>query len=210
MTGTGARRPNGLPWIALVFTGLVIAVVVYVAKAMLEPVPPKRSVQTVTLIIPPPPPPMPEEKMPEPEIEEKVDLPPEPPPVADNEPPAGSELGVDADGGTGSDGFGLVGKKGGRDLLSGGPFAWYAGVLQSDLTNVLADNKRVRRGRYSVELKLWIAADGKIKRYELEESTGDPELDRSLKLALAGMERVREAPPEEMPQPVKLRITSRL
>jgi protein TonB len=83
-------------------------------------------------------------------------------------------------------------------------------VLKQDITGLLAENKRVRKGHYTLMLNLWIGPDGQVQRFELANSTGSADLDRSLKVALAGLDRVREAPPGDMPQPVKLRITSRL
>ena len=48
--------------------------------------------------------------------------------------PPGDELGLDAEGGAGSDGFGLRAKKGGRGLIGGGDRnRWYEGQVQRDL-----------------------------------------------------------------------------
>jgi len=122
--------------------------------------PPKKTVQEITLLAPPPPPPPPpkiEEPPPEPEIEEEVEV-PEPEtleelPDPGDQPPPGDALGVDADGGAGSDGFGLVGRKGGRSLLSGG-HAWYAKQLQEDVHESLYQYREIRSQAYSIVVNL--------------------------------------------------------
>jgi protein TonB len=185
-----------------------IGFVYMVANAIMTPAPThQKRIQQITLVMPPPPPP-PVEQPPEPEIEQQVETPPEQPVEADA--PASPDLGVDADGSGSGDGFGLVGKKGGRDITEGGPFAWYASQLSSDVSAALNGNSRVRRQKYNVTLKLWIGANGRVEKAELANSTGDRALDEALRVAIAEIGRVREAPPIEMPQPVKLRVSSLL
>lgn len=178
---------------------------------------PKRApVHNVTLLRPPPPPPPPkaEEKPPEPELkkeEVKVPQPETPDQPADNQPPAGEQLGLDAEGGAGGDGFGLAARKGGRDItsLGAGGFGGFAATLQRHLQDELAKQERLRREDYRAVIKLWIAPDGSIQRYELAASTGNPATDEQLRAALSRLPPLRAPPPEEMPQPVRLRITSR-
>jgi protein TonB len=59
-------------------------------------------------------------------------------------------------------------------------------------------------------VRLWLASDGAVERVALAGSTGDRELDRTLELLLADIDRVAEAPPGDLPQPVQIRIVSRL
>jgi protein TonB len=112
----------------------------------------------------------------------------------------------------GSDGFGLGSKRGGRDLLASGGdrFAWYAGMLKQDLLSLLSDERKIRSRAYSVNVRLWLDPKGAVTRVALASSTGDRDLDRQLNELLSGMERVAEAPPEGMPQPVQIRIVSRM
>lgn len=125
-----------------------------------------------------------------------------------DEPPPGDDLGLDADG-VAADGFGLTAKKGGRGLIGGGDRnRWYAGVIQRDLQGSLADNDDARGAKYSVVVKLWISADGKVERFEIGDSTGDDESDKALRETLSGLH-LSDSPPEEMPQPVRLRVVSR-
>ena len=181
--------------------------------------PPKTSLQQITLIKPPPPPPPPpEQKPPEPVVKEEIKLPdpaPEPMDQAD-EPPPGPDLGIDAEGTGSGDGFGLVGKKGGADLIGGSrgnPWAWYDAILNdavnSAFQEALASEKALKDKTYKVVVKVWIDAGGKIARIALVDKTGDPKVDELLKDVLQNLRALRESPPADMPQPVKIRVTSR-
>ncbi len=194
--------------VVLVMGGIVALLVL----GMGEPVKQNRkTVQQVTIIKPPPPE---VEQPPPPEVQEDVAV-PEPEPAEDNsaEPPPGDLLGLDAEGVAGADAFGLAARKGGRDLLSGGgngAFDWYKNSVGSELIGRLSENQSIRRKRYTVALRLWLAADGRIERFRLDGSTGDRELDKRLTAALEDLGRLSEVPPEGLPQPVRLRIVSRI
>jgi protein TonB len=201
---TGLSRRVVLGALVVLFLVGIVAVV----RAVMSDDPPRsRVVQTVSLL-PPPPPPI-EEKLPEPEIKEEVVI-PEPQPMQQDDAAASADLGVDADGTGSGDGFGLVGKKGGRDLLDGGPFGWYGSLLGADIQDSLAERKRLRQVKYTAVLDLWINKDGRIEKVELVRTSGNRELDTTLRLAVAEVGKVREPPPPEMPQPVRLQVTSRL
>ncbi|MBL8200205.1 MAG: energy transducer TonB [Chromatiales bacterium] len=176
--------------------------------------PTKKLVQQVQIIRPPPPP---ETPPPPPPVPEEVDVPepdePEPEVAAADLPPAGDQLGLDAEGVAGADGFGLLGRKGGRDLLGAGSsdqYSWYGQVLKGDLIDKLAEIRDIRRDRYSVVVRLWLAPDGRIEKFKVASSTGDAALDRDLVAALESLGRVSELPPAGLPQPVRLRIVSRI
>lgn len=192
---------------------------------------PKKTVPQITLIKPPnPPPPPKEEKPPKPEIkreEVKIEQPKnEPEPQAADSKPAGQDLGVDAAGAGSGDGFGLVGKKGGADLLAtgsgpGGASAAPAGanrVQYSMFTNsaqqLLHDEIRKRLGAKSrnadfrANYRIWLEPDGSIKRYELT-PTGNAAVDEDLRTALAEVRSLKLAPPADMPQPLRFLFTSR-
>lgn len=186
---------------------LFLAGIVAVVRAVMSDAPPPaRVVHTVSLL--PPPPPQIEEKPPEPQIKEEVVM-AEPQPV-EQDAAASADLGVDADGTGSGDGFGLVGKKGGRDLLEGGPFGWYGSLLGADIEDSLATRKRLRQVKYTAVLDLWISKDGRIEKVELVRTSGNRDLDTTLRMAVAEVGKVREPPPPEMPQPVRLQVTSRL
>lgn len=180
--------------------------------------PPKQMHQQITLIKPPPPPP-PEQKPPEPVVKEemKLDEPtPEPMDQAD-EPPPGPDLGVDAEGTGSGDSFGLIGKKGGADLIGGGsrgnPWAWYDAIVNdavnSAFQEALSREKALKDKNYKVVVKVWIDAGGKVNRVALADGTGDARVDELLKDVLQNLKALREGPPTDMPQPLKIRVTSR-
>lgn len=212
-----------LPLAAGVVLVLLIAVGVYFVKDMFQkPAQVKKQVQQITILQPPPPPPPPppEIKQPEPEIKEEKIEEPEPEPEAkeeEAEAPPGEELGVDAEGGAGGDAFGLVGKKGGRGLIGGGggnAILWYGGQLskgvEKELERLLETGK-ARQAGYSVVLSIWVADDGKVSRAELNSSSGKPEVDAEIKSALVRLSlSLQTPPPEDMPQPLKIRFTSRI
>lgn len=199
-----------------VVVGVGVGVVLLISNFMdAQTTPSKKKIQNITLLTPPPPPPPPPkiEKPPEPEIKEEVEL-PEPDQLEDlpemaDEPPAG-DLGLDAEGGAGSDGFGLVGRKGGRGLLAGDPYLVYASQLQRRIEDALLDSDSVRKKAYTVIAQIWVAADGSIQGAELSSSSGDDDVDDELIGLIRGLQALAEIPPEGMPQPIKLRITSRL
>jgi len=199
----------------LLTTTLGSAAVYYIKQFISSPPPvPKKVVQTVQLIRPPPPPPQ-IEKPPEPPKveEEKIPEPEQPAPdTPSNDPPAGDRLGLDTEGGAGSDAFGLVGNKGGRSLLASGGdrFAWYGSALKDDLLSYLSEHPDIRQRAYSVNVRLWLDGKGGVTRVALSSSTGDHDLDRELQSLLGSMQKVAQAPPADMPQPVQIRIVSRL
>lgn len=173
----------------------------------------KQTVQKVTLLAPPPPPPPPPkvEEPPEPEVQEEVDIPePEDVPDVPDAPPMGDDLGVDADGTGAGDGFGLIGRKGGRGLLDGDPNAAYAAKMQKAIEDLLIDNEQIRSRAYSVVAQLWVGEDGSITRAKLSRSTGDEIIDGALIELLTTTSMLASGPPIDMPQPVKLRISSRM
>lgn len=207
---TGLRR--ALPGIAIA-GGLIVVtagVVAFATQFLGQDAKPQKKVVQVQLFRPPPPPP-PEIEEPPPPIEEEVKL-PEPEPVADapDVPDLPGALGLDADGVAGSDAFGLMGRKGGRDLIGGdGRYRSYANHVKDKLLDFLASREEVRASTYSLVVQVWIGEDGRMGRYELVGSSGDSKLDHALQLALDDLGRFDMAPPEGMPQPVRLRIKSR-
>ena len=202
------------------FIGVILsAVIVYYIVLMFlitddeEPAR-KQTVQQVTLLTPPPPPPPPPPKVeqpPEPDVQEEVDI-PEPQDVPDvpDAPPMGDDLGIDADGSGAGDGFGLIARKGGRGLLDGDPHQAYAARIQKAIEDLLVENEQIRTKAYSVVAQLWVGEDGSITRAKLSKSTGDEVIDNALIELLTTSTMLASGPPIDMPQPVKLRISSRM
>jgi hypothetical protein len=222
-----SRNKKFVRFLPLIFGGLIVcgvaAALVLFISSMLQQAPnPKKQVQQISLIKPPPPPPPEIEKPPEPEVEEvkmeEPETPEEMPDTPSDEPPPGDLLGLDAEGLAGSDGFGLIGKKGGRSLLGSGDgseFKWYTNRLSSHIEDLLYElsveekYKYLRNARYSVKVKVWIGKDLQLKG-ELINSTGDRERDKAIRRVLAQMGQFTEPVPAGMEQPVRILIRSRL
>jgi periplasmic protein TonB len=207
-----------LPWIIgiLVLLGAIALITHFISKMENKPEKRERKIQTVTLAPPPPPPPPPPkiERPPEPEPEQKLEEQAEPeklPDVPDEAPPR--DLGLDAEGTAGSDGFGLAARKGGKGLFGGGggnPFAWYGNLVKNDLVSMLSEKDALRRKGYTAILKLWVEADGSIQRFELAKGSNDKDIDELLQRVIAQYRKISEPPPPGMEQPIKLKITSNL
>ncbi len=213
-----------LPVLLGIGLSLLLLLAIYIVHSQFQKPPQtKKVVQQITMIQPPPPPPPPPEvKPPEPEIkEEKLEEPipekePEPAPEEANEPPA-DELGLDADGAAGSDAFGLAAHKGGRSILGGSPgstILWYGGQIQrhleDELQSLLADSAAMKSS-FNVILEVWVDADGRISRSELSSGSGKADVDQAIRAALPRLRAsIGKPPPENMPQPVKIRVTTRL
>jgi protein TonB len=174
---------------------------------------PDRQIQTVQIIRPPPPPPPDQPPPPPPEKTEEAlpkDNPDEPPP--DNSPPPAGPLGLDAQGGAGDDAFGLAARAGGSDLVGGNgnaAFAWYTNRLKDVIVEKLSADTRLGQKRFSLSVRVWIEADGRIKQVKLSSSTGDGTLDKAIESDLSSLLKLSDSPPLEMPQPVSLKIVSR-
>lgn len=183
---------------------VTLAVVMLIKNFMADSdEPKKRRVQQISLIKPPEPPP-PEVKPPEekpPEIKEEIphDQPPPEPTNTDQPPPGIGGAGY----GSGDSSFG-----GSGGWMGGsGRFGYYLGGVQKGIHEELNRNEKLRKKLYKIEIALWIAKDGLVSRFELLGSSGDKELDVQIKKALFGAR--FEEPPSDIPQPIKLRISSR-
>jgi protein TonB len=212
-----SQRYRFLPLIVLPVVVIVAGIGVYwMVRGFLNsaPKPTKQVVQEIHVIRPPPPPPD-EPPPPPPPPEEKVDVhepDQQPDPTPSNEPPPSANLGLDADGGAGGDAFGLVGNRGGRDLLASGgsAFMWYGGLLKNEILDRLQDDKDARKGAYSAVVSVWVRKDGTIERFKLAQSSGDKARDKAIEDAISHIARLSQAPPADMPQPISLKIVSRV
>jgi len=79
-------------------------------------------------------------------------------------------------------------------------------LLHDEIKKRLGAKSRNRDFR--ANYKIWLEADGSIKRFELT-PTGDAEVDEELRLVLADVRTLRLTPPAEMPQPLRFQFTSR-
>jgi periplasmic protein TonB len=175
---------------------------------------PKKVVQQQITLVTPPPPPEPQPEPPKPEVEEEKipeESPPEPEPAPEEsaaEPPPGQDLGLDSDGAAGADGFGLIGKKGGRDLLSSaGPGGSYTNEIKEKLNALLSEDEELRYQRYRARVDFWINNQGAVERYEVALLDGDQSVKKRVESTISSIRQLG-APPPEMKQPISWQITS--
>ena len=213
---TQAQKYRFLPLIALLVVVLIAGFCVYLmVRSFLagKPPPTKKVVQEIHVIRPPPPPP--DEPPPPPPPEEKVDVhepDPQPDPTPSNEPPPSEQLGLDAEGGAGSDAFGLAGRPGGRDLLASGgsAFNWYAGLAKNEIASQVQDALAgVKAGACSISIQVWIKADGSVQA-RATKSSGDPACGKVIENKLGRLTAISQGPPANMPQPIVMRIDRRV
>lgn len=88
-------------------------------------------------------------------------------------------------------------------------YGWYTVQIQQHIQDALAGNDGLQGATYKIVLRVWLNEDGSIKRTDLVNSSGDEKTDSSLRQALKDLPKLAEVPPEDLPQPIRLRITSR-
>lgn len=187
--------------------------------------PPRKTVPEVVqlrLLVPPPPPPPPPPPQPkmveQPKLKEPAVKPEQPMEKAEPKPasPPPGPPSLDAKGQGAGDAFGLGGSPGGSDYLGGGgggggggsKYGWYAAMIQGHVQGVLQKQAVLQRARFRIGVQIWLTPDGRPERVELIGSAGGAELDRLLKESLLRMPRLPQAPPQDLPQPVVLQVSS--
>lgn len=162
---------------------------------------PKRQVARI-MVLPdtPPPPPPPEEKRPPKEEQPKQQV-ETPKPQVQPEP---EQLKMAGAAGEGPSEFAAGEVKQdyiGGDIGNGSRYGAYVARVEERIQLELTRHK-VHAS--SVKLFLWLAPDGSIQRYTVQ--SGDVDTEHSVRLALADLNRVDEAPLADMPMPIGLRI----
>jgi periplasmic protein TonB len=163
---------------------------------------PKQQIARI-MVLPdtPPPPPPPEEKKPPPK-EERVNREintPKPQPT-----PEPQQLKMEGQTGEGPSAFASGEVKQeyiGGDIGNGARYAAYIGRVEQ---RIQAELTRHHVQASSVKLFLWLKPDGSIQRYTVE--GGDPDTEKSVRLALADLSRLDESPDADMPMPIGLRV----
>jgi len=173
---------------------------------------------TITLPPPPPPPPLPPPPPPPPPkeqemveqtpvdtIEEPVEAPVEAPDDAlgTNITGNGPDMGLRAGGGNG----------GTRNQIGSGRRAgkWdrYAVTVQNIIAETLRRNSGVRSAAFSLKVRVWADAYGRITRARLMGTSGTSAVDQAIKdQVLVGLQ-LPEPPPADMPMPINMRISAR-
>ena len=198
---------------------LIAFAIVHVAKNLGGNVQHAKKVAKISIVpnTPPPPPPK-EEKKPEPPKESPKDVRIQPKEVQAPQPQQAEPLKMEGAAGDGPSPFKNGDVK--NDYIAGPTtpggaggrmaFAFYTQQLQRHLQEELLHNRDLRRADYRVTVRIWIDHSGAISRAELMDSTGNNETDKLLRDALASIPALKDAPPDNMPQPLRVRITNRL
>jgi hypothetical protein len=66
--------------------------------------------------------------------------------------------------------------------------------VQRDIHEALSGNKNVRADHYEITIKLWLGEDGSVTRFEIVDSTANPQLEDKLRTAFADL--------DERPSPI--------
>jgi len=162
---------------------------------------PKRQVARI-MVLPdtPPPPPPPEEKRPPKEDRPKQQI-ETPKPQVQPEP---EQLKMAGAAGEGPSEFAAGEVKQdyiGGDIGNGSRYGAYVARVEERIQLELTRHKVHANG---LKLFLWLAPDGSIQRYTVQ--GGDADTERSVRLALADLNRLDEAPLADMPMPIGLRV----
>ena len=219
---SSAKSSAWLKRIALILIALVVlGGLAYLVKSLMSGGSShKKAVTTVKLLpdTPPPPPPPPPKEPPKEQPKEVKEVKEVPQPKPEQTPPA-EVLKMEGAAGDGPSPFaaGAVNSeyKGGEvgTKIGGGPskyqFAYYTGMIKTQIEQALAKDKALAIGSYKLVVKVWVAGNGHIERFEIAGSSGDPVIDGLIKKAVSEMPPLAEAPPADMPQPVKLKVTAR-
>lgn len=215
--------------VAVCLVVLMVAGAVFALKYLLKDDKHRRQrrIQMITVVKPPPPPKI-QEKPPEPEIKKEAIIEPEPeeiPPEPEDDSsqddtPPGDDLGLDADGTAGADGFGLRAKKGGRALIGGSysdasmmrRYAWYTRILQEELrkrmNRHMEKNGGIPDGNLKALVQITLDDFGKIVDFDLARSSGNQRMDDAVVNALK-LATIDEPPPRGMPRVIKIKISAK-
>jgi protein TonB len=217
---------SGGKWRRYMVAAAVVLVFVSAAYGMYrlvngEPSPRKRVIEVMALkLVPPPPPPPPKEEPPPPppKIVQRIEPPPTPDMPQDDAPPADAPIGLDAQGGAGSDAFGLAAKPGGTPLRLGGGggggggtgvnYTGYGNMMRLQIESQLNRDSKINTGKYEGIARVWLSSIGKVERVQVQLSTGNTQLGTLIEQSIGTMPPMTQAPPKEMPQPVILHIVA--
>jgi periplasmic protein TonB len=213
---------------------ILLAAAYFIGKSLLGKTgPTKPSLKQITMVkiqTPPPPPPKPPEKPPElqPKPEVKLDQPkPQEVPKQADEPPPQAKLGVDAAATGDGDSFGLGSNVGGRDLVAaaggGGigtgtigaastgtasriQYTFYRDVMVRHLSELLGKIPELREQDSSIPVAIWVGKNGRIEKIDVVGASLSAERIEVLRNALLNGPSLKQLPPDNMPQPLRLRI----
>lgn len=221
----------GVTVVVMLVAGGLVLNYLYTAQAKMA----KNRVQKITLVAPPPPPketpPPPKQEEVKPQETKAIESPKEimtpetDSPKDEGKPPIDDNLGLDAAGSAGADGFGLQSKQGGTGItqLGGGGggggggnpmrvFGWYNQLVEKELRQrveeLLSKSGGIPQGNYKVIVNLFLDDQGQIVRSSIYTPSGNGRLDTSLQEAMQQL-RISQRPPEGMPRGMRIAINSK-
>ena len=86
-----------------------------------------------------------------------------------------------------------TGTTGGGSLTN--PFNTYAMAIKSELQRHLARRSELKRRQYRIEVRVWVADDGRLKNFELLGTTSDGDTDEAIRKVLAALPAFSDPPP---------------
>lgn len=122
------------------------------------------------------------------------------------------DLGLDSAADAGGDSFGLRAKRGGRSLVDlansgqGNPYAGYLNAITSGLKTVFDRHAALKSSYYTIDFYLWITHQGYVQRFEIIKSSANTSINRELEQLLLSADVFFSAPPEDLEQPIALRL----
>jgi len=173
---------------------------------------------SVRLPPPAPTPPPPASTPPPPEMKQEQKM-VEQAPVDENEekpkdePPPSAAISTGIKGDGGPDGFG-VGGGNGSGLIGGGSkgsrskWGWYAGLVQTSVSDALRHDSKINTSSLSLTVRIWADLTGRVTRAKISGTSNDPKTDQAIQDALVGVQ-LKEPPPAGMPLPIVMRITAK-
>jgi protein TonB len=144
------------------------------------------------------------------DISEPVPEKPQPPPPTSQpvsttiEGPGELSLGPGGDGGPGGPGDPTIGGPG-----KGGKWDYYAAKVQETIKATLANNPSTKSSSFSMEVRVWADADGRIIQAKLIGTSGSPVVDAAIESQALTGRMLHGPPPTGMPMPICMRISAR-
>lgn len=96
-------------------------------------------------------------------------------------------------------------------VLGGGPderAMAYVALVQRDLVAAAQAEPRLAAGAYRISLRLWLDPTGRIVRSEVIEGSGDAARDSAFCATMRNV-RISEAPPQSLPEPLRIEFQVR-
>jgi len=212
-------------WLKRIVVAIAIAILLaglgYAVKALFSGSgPQKKAITTIKLLpdTPPPPPPPPKEPPKEQPKDQPKEIKEVPQPKPEQTPPA-EVLKMEGAAGDGPSPFaagavskeytdGNVGTKIGGNGPSQASIV-YANKAFNKLQEAINNEKDLSSAQYKVVVFLWVDKDGVVEKIDLRRGSGNADTDQLLKRALTALKSMGSAPPEGMPSPIKIEMTSK-